>query len=333
MTHRWAYGTMTGVPIHTDSPINPAKAEGVTPQTATPRTQGTYPTAPVPNPAPATTTASATSSNGYTPARPGAPSMPAPTGSTQRSAHAPQPSPTRTTAVENEGPPPPQPGAFPTPSVGASEVRRPSIPPPPKASETPKASLQANPPTATSVSTPKKPQPYPPQMTIPPPTFANSAQPLGSATSSSTNTSPSRSHPISLPTPFSEQSPTFQQRPTPTSTTSTNFTSPLENTNTSPTAPHSRQSLDHPPGYQQNPYAPDMPPSARLAQESAESSPNKERLPGLGYGHGRKGSVLDTGTEDNGEGGIWDTAKKWAVMAGEKASEVEGEVWRRINKE
>ncbi len=75
-----------------------------------------------------------------------------------------------------------------------------------------------------------------------------------------------------------------------------------------------------------------MPPSARLAHESAESSPNKEGLPGLGYGHGRKGSVFDSGA-DEGEGGIWDTAKKWAVMAGEKASEVEGEVWKRINKE
>ena len=43
---------------------------------------------------------------------------------------------------------------------------------------------------------------------------------------------------------------------------------------------------------------------------------------------GYDGSLGDTGEE-----GMWDTAKKWVQSAGEKISEAEAEVWRRINKQ
>ena len=36
------------------------------------------------------------------------------------------------------------------------------------------------------------------------------------------------------------------------------------------------------------------------------------------------------GDEDD---GVWDTAKKWAVAAGEGLAAAENEVWRRINKD
>jgi hypothetical protein len=36
--------------------------------------------------------------------------------------------------------------------------------------------------------------------------------------------------------------------------------------------------------------------------------------------------------EDQGEGSVWDTAKKWASSAGESLAAAEQEVWKRINK-
>lgn len=77
-----------------------------------------------------------------------------------------------------------------------------------------------------------------------------------------------------------------------------------------------RRSLEHPPNYQQNVYASELTSDQRRAQEANTSR---------------------TGAEDTSEsvGGIdfLNTAKKWAQHAGEKISEAEAEVWRRINKE
>ncbi|KAI9833729.1 MAG: hypothetical protein M1838_005560, partial [Thelocarpon superellum] len=87
-----------------------------------------------------------------------------------------------------------------------------------------------------------------------------------------------------------------------------------------------RRSLEHPPGYVQNPQAGEVAAAQGL-------SPPVNQSGGLGYGgasHGGKtGNVFDVGAGE----GVWDTAKKWAKVAGEKASEAEKEVWRRINKE
>jgi hypothetical protein len=77
-----------------------------------------------------------------------------------------------------------------------------------------------------------------------------------------------------------------------------------------------RRSLEHPPGYQQNVYASEPTSDQRRAQEA-----NITRLGAQG-------------TSENVEGlDFLNTAKKWAQQAGAKISEVEAEVWRKINKE
>jgi len=81
-----------------------------------------------------------------------------------------------------------------------------------------------------------------------------------------------------------------------------------------------RRSLEHPPGYQQNVYASELTSDQRRAQEASNAS-------ALG-GHDGYEDVGGLDPE-----GVWSTAKKWAQTAGEKISEAETEVWRRINKE
>ncbi|RDW71344.1 hypothetical protein BP6252_07907 [Coleophoma cylindrospora] len=89
-----------------------------------------------------------------------------------------------------------------------------------------------------------------------------------------------------------------------------------------------RQSLEHPPGYHQNVYASELTSDQRRAQEASNAStPAPSGLPGLGgLSNPDEGSGLDAAS-------IFNTAKKWAQVAGEKISEGEKEVWRRINKE
>lgn len=258
---------MSGIPVYTQSPINPAKAAAVTPQTAAPQTQ-TMPLAP--NQAPATTTALPSTTSSYPSARPGA-TAPTPTSAAQRYAPV---QPTPTTQTEQYSPPAPQPGAVPTPMNSFENI----LPPPPKAG----ASFQAYQAPQTS-ATPPISQPYPPQMSYPPPTNPLSGQPSSSSTS--TTTAPSAAYPVPLP-------------------------------NEGYGAP--RQSLEHPPGYHQNVYASELTSDQRRAQD-ANNTPS-----GLG-GYGS--------SEGTGELDYWETAKKWASSAGEKLSEGEKEVWRRINKE
>ncbi len=77
-----------------------------------------------------------------------------------------------------------------------------------------------------------------------------------------------------------------------------------------------RRSLEHPVGYQQNVYASELTSDQRRAQEANMSQigahANSENLEDVDF---------------------LNTAKKWAQQAGEKISEAEAEVWRRINKE
>jgi hypothetical protein len=77
-----------------------------------------------------------------------------------------------------------------------------------------------------------------------------------------------------------------------------------------------RASLEHPPGYIQNPNA---------AADDVFNPPVRA-LEGL-VGSGGDSSL--TGDEP----GVWDTAKKWALDAAGKVGEMEKEVWRRINRE
>lgn len=146
---------MPPIPIYANSPINAAKADGVTPQTAA---NGHGQPTNNSNPPPTTTQ----QANAYPPAQPGAsPAVPAPTGTASISQlHQPvQPTPTLPLA-ESPGPPPPQPGAVPLPPFSTSVNHGGAvIPPPPKATGT-----------ATTASTTTAPPPYPAQMNIPPPT-------------------------------------------------------------------------------------------------------------------------------------------------------------------
>lgn len=143
---------MAPIPIYSKSPINAAKADGVTPQTAAGDNQNPSDLKPAP-------TSTEDQQHEYPAARPGAaPSLPAPTGAVQAQRYAPvQPTPTR--SVGDQGPPPPQPGAVPV-APGAKST----LPPPPKAGET------FNPPVQTAA-----PQlPYPPQMGMAAPTVPSS---------------------------------------------------------------------------------------------------------------------------------------------------------------
>lgn len=123
-------------------------------------------------------------------------------------------------------------------------------------------------------------QTYPPQMAIPPPTRAIGAHPPSSSTS--TTYQPSTSYPV-----------------------------PISSAEYGGT----RQSLEHPPGYQQNTYAADLSPEQRRASEAeAEGYSNKN-------------------SSNNEQESVWNTAKSWAQQAGEKLQAVEAEAWKKINKQ
>lgn len=144
---------MAPIPIYTQSPINAAKASGVTPQTAA--DANSSPDARQPT---VTATPSRTE-QGYPAAQPGArPSLPAPTGAAHAGRYAPE-QPTPTAKPELRGPPPPQPGAVPV-APGA----RSAVPPPPRATEGPRL------PDSPIASRPSA-LPTPPQMAIPTPTM------------------------------------------------------------------------------------------------------------------------------------------------------------------
>ncbi|KAL9119404.1 MAG: hypothetical protein Q9187_004040, partial [Circinaria calcarea] len=189
----------------------------------------------------AAATPTATATSSYPPAQPGS-SLPTST----------QPS----TSTKTITPPPPQPGALPTPSTASSRSPSPrrDIPPPPRVGE--KAhppSYYAPQPTPTPTGHFVSPQPFPPQMSFPSP---------------------------SDPRPFG-------QPPASTTLTSNNLLSPPQSARIPPFSPSSptgdistRKSLEHPPGYVQNPYAADMTPEQRFATQKSPGSPS------LGYGNG-----------------------------------------------
>lgn len=82
----------------------------------------------------------------------------------------------------------------------------------------------------------------------------------------------------------------------------------------------SRRSLDHPPNYQQNPYAADLTAEQRMAHEAANAATDDQNSTNT--------AAFGVDPEN-----AWNTAKQWAQVAGRRISEVETEVWRRINKE
>lgn len=93
----------------------------------------------------------------------------------------------------------------------------------------------------------------------------------------------------------------------------------------------SRRSLEHPPGYVQNPYAADMTPELRFATHFA--SRQTDGLPAaLGYTPNKSRNNSRAGLE-NEDGGIWQTARKYVRRASEMVGEMEEEFWKKVSKE
>ena len=89
-----------------------------------------------------------------------------------------------------------------------------------------------------------------------------------------------------------------------------------------------RASLEHPPGYVQNPFASDMTPDQRFAAQQNNEN-RSETLPSLGYIDNAKGPRA--GLED--DESVWGTAKKWVKEKAEQASKLEEKVWDKIGLE
>lgn len=249
---------MAPIPIYSKSPINAAKAAGVTPQTAA--GAGDSPDAKSP-----TTAATPTKTRqGYPAAQPGAvPSLPVQTGAAQGNRYAYE-QPTTTAKPEIRGPAPPQPGAVPSPPGSKS-----AVPPPPRITQGPRLA-DAEPTSRPSAI------PMPPQMGIPAPTMPVTQQ--GTSTDYASSYS-ARGH---------------------------------DQAGLQPSIVIN--SLEHPPGYQQNANASTLSSNQRAAQDALQYSNSSSASP--------------SGEEE----GAWDSAKKWAQAAGDKLSAAENEVWRRINK-
>ena len=296
---------MSGIPIHTSSPITAAKPSCTTPQTVASVGQAVSAT---PTSNAATTTTTAPSPSTYQPsyrhAAPEQAPIPAPTSSVLRPTQQPTATPTLTSMTSSyDGPPAPQPGPTPSPftrTYGANT----SLPPPPKAGEKPQPAEYYTPTRSPAPTHRAAPHFYPPQSSILPPASQSFGEPSGSTT----GTTNAPSYPYSNSnTMFGAQ---FQAQPASTRPTQLGAQGVGEDLR--------RPSFEHPPGYVQNPYA------------SGQQYSQRNESPSLGYNGGY--TTNNNGVHD-GEGlSLWDTARSWAKSAGEKASQVESDIWKRINK-
>ena len=197
-----------------------------------------------------------------------------------------QPGAAAPTPSSSDGPPAPQPGQAPFPRP-PTITTKPSLPPPPKVGEKPLSPEHYAPFHSTS-----QPQPYPSQMSQPQVDRPFNGVPPGSTTSTS-------------------MTPSFNPSAQPSDVSS-------------PTDKPVRASLEHPPGYVQNPFASDMTPDQRLAAKQQQEN-QSNTLPSLGYTDDSKGPRL--GLEDDET--VWGTAKKWAKETGEQA----GKLWDKFGPE
>lgn len=286
---------MTGVPIYTESPITPAKPSGVTPQTAINKNQ---------TPTAATKSASgiASSNLNYPPPQPG----PVAT----------LPTPTQAPKSHYE-PPPPQPGAFPSAS-SAAITAKPSLPPPPRVGEVPKPPEYYAPHHSPPKTLTQRRQ-YPPQMMLSM-TEPSKGQPPSSTTSTATYT-PAFTPSTSLPT-------TERLQPTPTSPL------PGNNHGNGQLGAGSGVSLDHPPGYIQNPYASnDTLPDHRFATEQTNNSPRREQPLGLGgYNDNSSHNITTTSSGFDDEESVWGIAKKWAKGASDTVGNYVTDINEKISR-
>lgn len=208
-----------------------------------------------------------------------------------------------TTATSTSPYPAAQPGvaAFPAPTGAAQQRYAPPLQP------TPTTKTDGGPalPQPGAVPTPIDRKAIPP----PPKTGENYRPPQQTTAPAQPGAYPPQ---MSIPPPTSA----YRAQP-PISSTSTSTAPPLAYPIGIPSADEGpRRSLEHPPGYYQNVHASELTNEQRRAQEANDSTLHPSDNTG----------GLDTES-------VWNTAKKWAAQAGEKISEAEAEVWRRVNKE
>lgn len=258
---------MSGIPIHSEDPISPAKPIGITPHTVHNSDAG--------NPS-QRAKFTAPSPYTYPPAQPGAAAS----------------TPTKT-IPHGYGPPAPQPGAAPAPLVSppSTITSKPSLPPPPKNGEKPLSPEHY----ASVHSTPPQPQPYPSQLSQPTVDHPFKSLPPGSTTSASMK-------PLNSSAEASSDS--------------------------SSTGMSVRASLEHPPGYVQNPFASDMTPDQRFAAEQRQEY-RSDTLPSLGYIDNSMGSRPGLEEDET----AWGTAKKLLKETGEQVSKLGEEVWDKFGPE
>ena len=294
---------MPPVPIYSDRPINPAKAEDANPQTAPPPANTS--TQPSKNPASNSTTS--TAENHPAAPSPGAGAVPAPTGAItsrvpQVNASLARVEPTRTTTAANDAPPPPQPGAMPIARTAAplTASQASSIPPPPRAGDGPTATSAFSSPAAIT--------------------------PSPSTTSATVQDLPSQ---LSVPPPSQNAAPTHSTVPATTISYGGQYRPANGQTSRVPPAVLAAQSQgetgispEHPPGYVQNPYA-DM-----MSRTQLETNNGLGRTSG---GMGLGGNSDSHAESSENEPSLWDTAKKWVGEAGKGLQQLEEEAWKRVN--
>lgn len=89
-----------------------------------------------------------------------------------------------------------------------------------------------------------------------------------------------------------------------------------------------RASLEHPPGYVQNPFASDMTPDQRFAAKQQQEN-RSDILPSLGYIDNAEGPRPGLEEDET----VWGTVKEWVKETGEIASKLGEEVWDKIGPE
>ncbi len=210
------------------------------------------------------------------------------------------PTPTKTVAsASSSGPPHPQPGAVPA-TQPPRTTARPSLPPPPKTGERPHLPECYAP--IRSVTA--QPKPYPSYLSQHSPVSGPKELSSGSTKSTTTDsTVPTSTHSTSLPTSAQASA---------------------------------RASLEHPPGYCQNPYASDLTPDQRFATELLEEENRSDSLPSLGYNDTarlRANSVVDD------DESVWNAARKWGTEGinwgkekGKQLGDLHEQVWGSIGR-
>ncbi len=143
-------------------------------------------------------------------------------------------------------------------------------------------------------------------------------------TAASTNAAPPRApYPsqFSAPPPSSAQQ-SYGQPPSSTTRIMNSHSSRAET---------GRTSMEHPYGYVQDPYATDI---AYNQSQGCGGGQYNGSSSGVGYNQNQGFSSNNSGASEDWSGAsMWDTAKRWAKIAGDKAIETEKEVWKRINQD